>query len=264
MARPGAAFVDRAMTGQRRPRRARVITSFCMMSSYRKCRAMRLQIAAILLIGLIFFLSPYETGYAQDDDRVVVDVGDCADIESRRERLECLDERLNAELAAREASAENSGSVSNAPRDGARGQSDEPTAADDAEFVSVSELPADAPIDNPSEPPLDSREYRRQQRELRREERLRAQEEARAERERERENRETSAEIVAIVTDLREIEPDAWIVTLDNGQVWRQNQPKRYRLMTGAEVQISPTRWGPSYRLVDPNLGSYIQVERIQ
>jgi hypothetical protein len=57
---------------------------------------------------------------------------------------------------------------------------------------------------------------------------------------------------------------DGWIVTLENGQVWRQMETRRYNLRTGQEVRIYPTRWGNSYRLSVSELGSFIQVERIK
>jgi hypothetical protein len=75
---------------------------------------------------------------------------------------------------------------------------------------------------------------------------------------------EPAEDVVAKVVRLREIEPNAYLIYLDNDQVWRQNRPRYYALQVGAEVRLRPTRWGTSYRLTDPNLGSFIQVERIQ
>ena len=74
----------------------------------------------------------------------------------------------------------------------------------------------------------------------------------------------TAGEIIANITTIREMEPDAYLITLDNGQVWLQNAPKRYLLRIGAEVHIRPSTWGPSYRLTDPNVGNYIQVKRVE
>lgn len=56
-----------------------------------------------------------------------------------------------------------------------------------------------------------------------------------------------------------------WLITLEQGQVWRQVISKRFNLKEGHEVRIYPTNWGDSYRLsvVDGPVG-YIQVERIQ
>ena len=73
-----------------------------------------------------------------------------------------------------------------------------------------------------------------------------------------------AGEIIATITAIREMEPDAYLITLDNGQVWLQNVPKRYLLRIGAEVHIQPSTWGPSYRLTDPTVGNYIQVKRVE
>jgi hypothetical protein len=71
-------------------------------------------------------------------------------------------------------------------------------------------------------------------------------------------------EIIANITAIREMEPDAYLITLDNGQTWRQSTPKRYLLRVGAEVHLQPSTWGSSYRLTDPNVGNYIQVTRVK
>jgi hypothetical protein len=75
---------------------------------------------------------------------------------------------------------------------------------------------------------------------------------------------DAAGEIIAIVTDVRELEPNAYLIHLDNDQVWRQNRPKRYLLRVGAEVHLKPTHWGPSYRLTVPDQRSFIQVERVR
>lgn len=73
-----------------------------------------------------------------------------------------------------------------------------------------------------------------------------------------------AGEIIANIAAIREIEPDAYLITLDNGQTWRQNAPKRYLLRIGAEVHILPSTWGTSHRLTDPDVGSFIQVKRVE
>jgi hypothetical protein len=69
-------------------------------------------------------------------------------------------------------------------------------------------------------------------------------------------------EITAKVTELRETVPNAYLITLDNGQVWRQSQPMRYPLRTGLDVRLRPTKWG--YRLSAPELHGQIRVERVR
>jgi len=56
-------------------------------------------------------------------------------------------------------------------------------------------------------------------------------------------------EIVATVTELHETVPNAWLITLDNGQVWRQNIPQRFALKPGQRVTLHGTKWGSSFRL---------------
>lgn len=69
-------------------------------------------------------------------------------------------------------------------------------------------------------------------------------------------------DIIARVAELRETLPNSYLITLDNGQVWRQMRPKRYPLQPGYKVRIYPTVWGSSYRLAAEELNSFIQVER--
>jgi hypothetical protein len=71
-------------------------------------------------------------------------------------------------------------------------------------------------------------------------------------------------EIVATVTELHETVPNAWLITLDNGQVWRQNVPQRFALKTGQQVTLRGSKWGASYRLSADTLGGFIQVEQVR
>ena len=72
------------------------------------------------------------------------------------------------------------------------------------------------------------------------------------------------AEIVAKVAKLSETVPNAFVITLDNGQVWRQSQPMRYPLRPGLDVQIRPSRWGNDWHLTAPELRGQIKVERVR
>jgi hypothetical protein len=71
------------------------------------------------------------------------------------------------------------------------------------------------------------------------------------------------AEIQARIAELRETVPNAYLVTLDNGQVWRQTVPKQYPLQAGHPVRIYYSRWR-SYRLTNDTLKGFIQVERVR
>lgn len=70
-------------------------------------------------------------------------------------------------------------------------------------------------------------------------------------------------EIQALVTALRETVPNAYLITLDNGQVWRQTVPKIYQLRQGSPVRIYYSRWR-NYRLTNDQLKGFIQVERVR
>lgn len=70
--------------------------------------------------------------------------------------------------------------------------------------------------------------------------------------------------VVATVTALRETVPNSYVITLDNGQVWRQVQPLRYLLRVGMQIQIYPRPWGDNQRLKATDLRGYIQVERVR
>jgi len=58
--------------------------------------------------------------------------------------------------------------------------------------------------------------------------------------------------------------PNTLLITLDNGQVWRQTQPEPYPLRVGHDVRLYSTNWGGAYRLTAANLHGNIQVERVR
>jgi hypothetical protein len=73
------------------------------------------------------------------------------------------------------------------------------------------------------------------------------------------------SDIVATVATLRETLPNSYLITLDNGQVWRQTRPEPYPLRQGAAVRIYTTkRWRGSYRLSVEGLAGFIQVEQVR
>lgn len=79
-----------------------------------------------------------------------------------------------------------------------------------------------------------------------------------------REGEAPPLEIIAKVAELRETVPNAFLITLDNGQVWRQTQPRyNYSLRPGYDVRIWTSRIR-SFRLESRQLPGYIQVERVR
>ena len=75
-----------------------------------------------------------------------------------------------------------------------------------------------------------------------------------------RQEREQTGQVASI----REIQPARIEVTLTNGQVWRQTNSDRYNLLVGHEVRIYPSGFGKYFRLSSPELGKFIQVERVK
>jgi hypothetical protein len=73
-----------------------------------------------------------------------------------------------------------------------------------------------------------------------------------------------SQELTAIVTDVRQTVPNKLVITLDNGQVWRQSYAERYPLQRGQKVWVRPSRWGGVYWLGADELNGYIQVRKAE
>jgi hypothetical protein len=71
-------------------------------------------------------------------------------------------------------------------------------------------------------------------------------------------------DVMATITELRETVPNTYLITLDNGQAWRQMEPKWFPLRVGHAVRIFPSTWGNTFRLSVQGLSGYIQVERVR
>jgi hypothetical protein len=71
-------------------------------------------------------------------------------------------------------------------------------------------------------------------------------------------------ELTSKIASVRQLQRGLWLVTLENGQVWRQMTTKSYALVPGQSVRIYPSGWGKSFRLSVKELGSFIQVERVE
>jgi type IV secretory pathway VirB10-like protein len=247
-----------------------------MMDNYNNnspaSRHLTLSASGVALLGLLA-----ATANSQTNESVIVDVGACVEIEDREQQLECYESRVNEMLRVREferAAQGDAAAVEPAPVRAAEAAPAAPPAeaartAPPAEAAPVraAETAPAARREQAEEPEL-SRAERRTQRRAERQQ-LEAQEAAAAAAAAAAEAAEAAARaaespsnITATVTDFREIEPDMLLVTLDNGQVWRQNRTRRYPLRVGATVVLRPSSWGSSYRMTDPSIGGFIQVER--
>jgi hypothetical protein len=71
-------------------------------------------------------------------------------------------------------------------------------------------------------------------------------------------------EFAATVSALRQIVPNSYVITLDNGQVWRQTYAEWYPLLPGQKVRIRPSRWGGTFWLTAEESKGYIQVKRVR
>jgi hypothetical protein len=200
----------------------------------------------------------------QQPESVVVDVGSCVKLTSPGERLDCYEEQVQRARAAAPVSpappaaqpppaAAPPASPATAPQAQApqalappapaRQVVTPPAPAPQAVAAPAPAAPAGSPGAQASERPVRV-------------------ENARVRR---RESPDASEEFEGVITALRETVPNAWVVTLDNGQVWRQDYPEPYRLQVGQSVQISESRgFGRGYRLTVAALGGSIQVERVR
>jgi hypothetical protein len=68
----------------------------------------------------------------------------------------------------------------------------------------------------------------------------------------------------AEITELKLYKTDAWTITLDNGQVWRQLYTKRYALRVSDAIKIYKSEWGEQFRLEAERFNGFIQVERLR
>ena len=165
---------------------------------------------------------------AQESGKVMIDVADCIKLAVPEARLACYESRVAAVFGERAAQA----AVAR-------------PAAPAVAAVAPTRAPEPAP---PAAEPVRSGSDRQSRRE--------------------ESNRAAAADppandIVGRVQDLREVFPNAWQITLENGQVWRQSVSKHFDLRAGAQVKIYATHWGGAYRLSADNLNGYIQVERV-
>lgn len=272
-------------------------------------------VATLLLCGL-------QAASAQDTDEVLVEVGECIELEAPVERLACFAAQVEQALTESEAAAADDGDA-----EAAEAAEAADTAADAAVERTVDAVPAQPADPEPASPAtadqdsneareaeadanvaasaaqaeeedqnfFERRRARRAARDAEREaeraaeaeasvaatseaqadaddlnwfERRRARRAARAAEREAAEAAERAAaaenEILATIADLRERQPNAWLITLDNGQIWDQVRPQWYPLTPGDEVRLYPTNWGSSYRLSKLDRGGYIQVQQVR
>jgi hypothetical protein len=178
-----------------------------------------------------------QAALAQDAAAVTVDVGDCVKLQAPEERLACYERHVDA-------ARKNSAAPAGAPAE-ARPATPPPAALAAPSAASVAPAaaaPSAAPAPSaasesatasvaPAPPKSDS-------------------------------GSTGLAKIDATVTAVKVMVPNELLITLDNGQVWRQNRAQWFPLQPGQRVTLSQTKWGASYRLTADGLRGFIQVER--
>jgi hypothetical protein len=192
--------------------------------------------------------------WGQQPQSVLVDVGPCVNLVSPGERLDCYEEQVARARAQTPAPAQAAPAPSVTP------PAVSVPAAARAQAAAPTPTPAVAAPRPPTpvgavEPPVRVENARVENAPVASRRENRRVENARG---------ASDLQFEGAITGLRETVPDAWIITLHNGQVWRQNFPKPYGLQVGQRVQISEGRLGNSYRLTVVGMGGFIQVEPVR
>ena len=70
---------------------------------------------------------------------------------------------------------------------------------------------------------------------------------------------------VGNITSVQAREPNRYLITLDNGEVWEQRVAERSpRPLVGQRVRIEPSQWGDHRRLYIEGLNGFLQVSRVR
>ena len=224
------------------------------MQAIHKDKHARRTIAAVA-IALCAGLS--QLAVAQDPKGLNIDVGNCVALEKPEERLACFEAQVEAarqraaSSTASEATGAGAGAITGATAGVSAGAS---AAATGAAERGPSSSSGPAPVGPGTAPAGHSPKAASEPRS--------AENFGLAEPSPERSPERAPIEIVATVTELRQTVPNAYVITLDNGQVWRQAHPMPYPLRTGLVVRLRETSLG--YRLSAPELHGQINVERVR
>ncbi len=217
-------------------------------------------------VALGFILAGAAAGMAQEAGPVSIEVSDCITLATPAERLACFESRVDEARAAPAVEAsDGSGDAAEASR--------APAAADAAEVAATAEAAAPAAEAAPGAEAASAGEAAPVAQAAPVAERAPvAEAESAAEPaslddfglRQSRDGGFERDEMTATIASVREVAPNRHLITLENGQVWRQMQPERYRLRPGQHARIYSTRWGASYRLTVEELRGFIQVQRVQ
>lgn len=199
--------------------------------------------ALLLIASIASGLVCAQTGLAQDAKGLSIDVADCVKLQAPEKRLACYEERVraaqerNGEDAARPLSQ-----TDNAEADRNAASRRAETARDAVPTVNRKATDIKTVQAEPVTPAPRAREKSSA---------------SSAE-------TESGREFFGTIAALQERVPNEYVITLDDGQVWRQMRSQRYPLHVGDSVRIYPTRWGKAYRLTAEKAHGFTQVERVR
>jgi hypothetical protein len=182
------------------------------------------------------------TALAQGAGTVTVEVGECVNLKLPEERLACFERRVD------EVTPQNRTAPAAIPPE-ARSAGSEPALPAPGGTPESARATAARPAPTTATPPRAEAQRRS------REETLSSGRKS---------DSAESDEIVASVSALRQTVPNSYLITLDNGQVWRQTFPQWFPLQSGQRVTLRTSKWGKSYRLTVDELSGFIQVERVR
>lgn len=191
------------------------------------------------ITATVIFLAAFSFKASSQNAELMVDVGPCVAIQSAIQRFACYEAQAEAALLG-------AGDSFQAPAPAASVRSQPSVTQETAEARPASvNIPAEDAEPTSNGSGLSSDFGFPEDRDSRREE---------------RENR-----LVSVIANVEQNIPNQHILTLENGQVWRQMQPDaRILPNVGFKVEVYPTRWGSSYRMSFEEIKGFIQVERVR
>jgi hypothetical protein len=185
---------------------------------------------------------------ADNTGAVIMDASPCLDIVSPIERLACFEEQANAAQGRGTSIPQQNLPVVSIPRNSRQQPAQ---SLPQVEPQPVSETPQEVAqeVESASMPPADSVEDNFGLPE---------------EKVNEGKEKAQANELIARVAEIKELDLNRFLITLENGQAWEQMETRRFALVEGDEVRIYSTRWGSSYRLASRSHRGFIQVQRLR
>ncbi len=178
---------------------------------------------------------------------------DCARHTDRGQRIACLEDALDAALAAQEAQRNQTAAPPPAPA-----RTPAPEVAEAPRVPAQNPVPAAPPVNaTPPAPAVTTAEPEERTSLL---DRIRSfgQDDEEASISTDASGKDRLHDTITAL----EKRNDLWTVTLSSGQVWRQVFPRTLNLRVGDEISVYQEGIGEGYRLATPRLSGFIRVER--